>query len=255
MLSWSKPPDCPSLPEGVIQLWWLPWSEALAARADWLRARLSPAERTSFPHLPPRAALLKASAWCLRRALLARFLALPPEAVALDLGGPHKPRLRIPADLEFSCSYATDGLLLGFARAVAIGVDVERVELGADESAGMVLTPAEQAWLRQQADRPRAFATLWTRKEAVLKATGDGLVLEPSAFEVLSDEIVTPAKGSETPPEVERGLMRAGVAVQVIDLAPTPDHVAGLAYLRVSSPPGLQAYRLDRETVLVSLLE
>jgi 4'-phosphopantetheinyl transferase len=62
-----------------------------------------------------------------------------------------------------------------------VGIDVE--EIGQHDPAELerlavdVLAPEEQAALAQLTDRDRVrgFLTYWTRKEALVKATGDGL--------------------------------------------------------------------------------
>ncbi|MEV8314354.1 4'-phosphopantetheinyl transferase superfamily protein [Streptomyces sp. NPDC059900] len=119
----------------------------------------------------------------LRRGLGER-LAVDPAAVELVrlpcplCGGPHgRPAVASDTGPHFSLSH-TDGLaLLAFADR-PVGADVERLpsaEVLADVAAS--LHPREQAELAElpDADRPLAFARCWTRKEAVLKGTGEGL--------------------------------------------------------------------------------
>lgn len=80
---------------------------------------------------------------------------------------------------------ATAGLA-GVAMSVrsAVGVDVERIrpELVDDDLLASVLHPQECHL--QPADLERAFFSLWTRKEAVLKALGTGLSRAPTSVEV-----------------------------------------------------------------------
>lgn len=57
-----------------------------------------------------------------------------------------------------------------------VGVDVESVEAaGRPETADAALHPAERGLVTA----PRDLAVTWSRKEALLKATGDGLALDP----------------------------------------------------------------------------
>ncbi|MFE6744806.1 4'-phosphopantetheinyl transferase family protein [Kitasatospora purpeofusca] len=99
---------------------------------------------------------------------------------------PHgRPRLagRVSGAPHFSLSHGGGRVLIGLAGA-PVGVDVE--PLPAADSAEVLATtlhPAEQAELAdvRPADRPGAFARLWTRKEAYLKGLGIGLGRPPAA--------------------------------------------------------------------------
>jgi phosphopantetheinyl transferase len=76
---------------------------------------------------------------------------------------------------------------------VACGVDIERADrhLGhLDQLADTVLAPREREALDHLAPERRAAAVLeaWTRKEAVLKADGSGLLRPPSSIDVGGDQ-------------------------------------------------------------------
>jgi 4'-phosphopantetheinyl transferase len=128
-----------------------------------------------------------------------------PAAVALDrtctnCGKPHgKPRVK-DSDLELSVSHSGDRIAVAVARATPVGVDVEwtagrQRDRPDDEQAGLeryVLSEAEQAALTA-GTRRRDFLVAWTRKEAVTKATGDGLRVP------FKDVVVSPA---QSPPAV-----------------------------------------------------
>ncbi|MEU6762961.1 4'-phosphopantetheinyl transferase superfamily protein [Streptomyces sp. NPDC046853] len=115
---------------------------------------------------------------------LGHRLTVDPAAVELVrlacplCGGPHgRPAVAEGAGPHFSLSH-TDGLaLLAFADG-PVGADVERLP-SADVLADVMasLHSGEQAELTElpPAQRPLAFARCWTRKEAVLKGTGEGL--------------------------------------------------------------------------------
>ncbi|MBQ2593115.1 MAG: 4'-phosphopantetheinyl transferase superfamily protein [Candidatus Riflebacteria bacterium] len=96
----------------------------------------------------------------------------------IEISPSGKPYLKDYPTLFFNISH-TDGLiLLGFANS-PIGVDVEKIERNADKEAIIkhFFSEKEQQSFFSQPDNQRqlAFVKGWTRKEAILKATGDGL--------------------------------------------------------------------------------
>ncbi|HKN51049.1 MAG TPA: 4'-phosphopantetheinyl transferase superfamily protein [Amycolatopsis sp.] len=100
------------------------------------------------------------------------------DATCEDCGKPHG-RPRIPgADLALSISHS--GELIGVAATpdVPVGLDVETANRRAEDSLiEYALSPAEQKSLSglTAEERSAAFFVFWTRKEAVMKATGKGL--------------------------------------------------------------------------------
>ena len=78
--------------------------------------------------------------------------------------------------------------MLAFTRGREIGVDVEQVrsDFELEAIARRFFSPHEQAQLATvPADEtPAAFFRCWTRKEAYIKATGDGLSLPLTQFDV-----------------------------------------------------------------------
>ncbi|MGW4520268.1 4'-phosphopantetheinyl transferase family protein [Amycolatopsis sp. NPDC004378] len=100
------------------------------------------------------------------------------DATCEDCGKPHG-RPRVPgADLTLSISHS--GELIGVAAtpSVPVGLDVETAGRRADD--GLIeyaLSPAEAAHLTGLGaeEKAAAFFVYWTRKEAVMKATGRGL--------------------------------------------------------------------------------
>lgn len=112
---------------------------------------------------------------------LAAELERPEADIAIERDPFGKPFLASP-DLGywFNCS-SVDGLLLVAAsRTGPVGADIETVErcIPVWEDASRTFAPAEQVMLAalKPADRPLAFARLWTAKEAALKARGTGIV-------------------------------------------------------------------------------
>ncbi len=135
-----------------------------------------------------RRRLLAARAW--RRRLLARELGCDPREVPIVVDGRGKPRVAGSADvgLRFSASRSRDLTLVALSRRIEVGVDLEAVDpaTDVDRFAARFLTEIEQrALARHPAEQRRnALFACWTRKEAYLKATGEGLSVSLATVEV-----------------------------------------------------------------------
>uniref|UniRef100_UPI000A3F72D0 4'-phosphopantetheinyl transferase family protein n=1 Tax=Cellulosimicrobium cellulans TaxID=1710 RepID=UPI000A3F72D0 len=95
--------------------------------------------------------------------------------------GHGKPELAaaLAAGLHVSVSTAPGLLAVAVSDEGPVGVDVESVAaVGAAPVADVLLHP------REAAAGPRALARTWVRKEALLKATGHGLVVPPAELVV-----------------------------------------------------------------------
>lgn len=120
------------------------------------------------------------------RLVLGAELAVPPGSVRLTEDGA-KPRLANRTGPHFNVSHASELALIAVS-SDPVGVDVEPVEhsrfdLGMVE---LACTAAEAEALDRLpvGHRALAFLRLWTAKEAYLKATGDGLSVEPPSVEI-----------------------------------------------------------------------
>ena len=123
------------------------------------------------------------------RRLLGRMLDMPSRELQFEAGSHGKPSLRGRAGrLDFNLSHGGDLCAVAVAHGRSVGVDIEpwREISGAAELSRTVFSPAEQAaWsLRPTVGQQRDFLRLWTRKEAVLKAVGLGLAVDPCRVHV-----------------------------------------------------------------------
>jgi 4'-phosphopantetheinyl transferase len=159
----------------------------------WLElvACLVPAERSDAEQRIDwfdRRRLLAARAW--RRHLLAAELRCDPGDVAITVDEGGKPRIADSrnAELRFSTSRSRDLTLVAVSRRMEVGVDVEAVDPATDVErfAARFLSVGEQHALSHQprTQRRASVFACWTRKEAYLKGTGDGLAVPPASVEV-----------------------------------------------------------------------
>ncbi len=166
---------------GAVEVWQTPISSYESELAT-LERMLAPGERSFAARLrsPGARARFVVTRATLRR-LLGEYVGCEPAAVELRTGPHGKPELReaVPGMVHFNVSHSGDLALLAFASDSPVGVDVER-ERGRSDLAGIssrFFAPEEHAAIMAAppGERLRAFLALWTAKEALLKARGDGL--------------------------------------------------------------------------------
>lgn len=126
------------------------------------------------------------------RLLIGRYLKIPPEQVLLRQGSQGKPGLACQAgagpDLEFNVSHSGTMALFAFTLGCEVGVDVERI--GPLEDMARVARhffsreETEDLLALPPGERQRAFYLCWTRKEAYVKAVGNGLSIPLDSFAV-----------------------------------------------------------------------
>ena len=128
--------------------------------------------------------------------------------------------------IHFNLSHSGDLALIGVAVGLRVGVDLEMVQerSGLHEIVRSYWASAEQDALRQAepAEQCRTFYRLWTRKESVLKASGQGI----------TDGLLAPDVSAELltgKPTAGLRVELAGTRWLLYDLDPTPDYMGALA--------------------------
>ena len=121
------------------------------------------------------------------RKLLGERLGVPAEKVELAHGANGKPCLKHNG-WHFNVSHCDDVALFAFSKAFEIGVDVEAIRpiRGADTIAAQFFSPREKEAYAALApnDKALGFLHCWTRKEALVKAIGEGLSMPLDQFDV-----------------------------------------------------------------------
>lgn len=222
----------------AIHLWTVA-VDADATLSEQYETILAPEERSRaarfrFAHLRRSFCIVRGAL----RILLGRYLHVPPADIAFAYGAKGKPALAASSGLDFNLSHSGGWAVLAFTRGCEIGVDLEQMRPLADRQniAARYFCPAEAAELEDlpAAQREHAFFLCWTRKEAYIKATGDGLAASLNAFQV-----------SLKPGERARMVHIAGDpdAAQewtLHDLDLAPGCAAALAYRDAERPLALQ---------------
>ncbi len=168
--------------------------------------------------------------WRTGRSLLRRtlgaYLHADPAALELQTGPFGKPFL-LHCRLRFNASHSGPVLLLAFAWDQEVGIDAERLrdDFVPEELAVQVFSPREQEALCAvpPGERRAAFLSLWTAKEAYVKALGTGLSFP------LTQLTLSPMAGSDCYAAEDSAQADAPAGIFVRRLSFLPDHAVSLA--------------------------
>src|SRR5688500_13073379 len=210
------------------------WRASLRPAADVLarlEAHLSPDERARaarFRFPQHRTAFVAGRG--VQREILARYTGLPPAALTYREGSHGKPELDGPpaaSGIRFNVSNSGDLALYALTLRREIGVDLEQLKPMPDgvDIAKRFFSAPENEVFAALADEVRdlAFFLCWTRKEAYIKAVGEGLSMPLDRFDVTfaPGEPARILRTRGNPAEAERWTMLA--------LEPGPGYVGALA--------------------------
>jgi 4'-phosphopantetheinyl transferase len=229
-LTAANPPGLlPHEDEGHV---WLASLDRTEGELRVLALTLSPDEKTRAErfHFPRDRDHFVAGRGLLR-ILLAGYTGQAPGDLHFTTNRYGKPQLAAPAEaphpLRFNVSHSRDVALYAVARGREVGVDVEWMgrDLDFEGLAARFFSPRESAALGALPPDARrgAFFACWTRKEAYVKARGQGLSLGLDTFDV------SLALGG--PPEPVRSTAEPGAEERwsVYGFTPAADYAAALA--------------------------
>jgi 4'-phosphopantetheinyl transferase len=189
--SWALNPEQLDLGEGEIHVWraYLDCAETALRQFETTLASDEKDRATRFLFQKDRNDFIAARG--VLRELLGRYLNRSPADIEFDYGHRGKPSLRTEAfgrPVRFNVSHSHGLALLAFAMGRQLGVDLElvRPEFAADEIAKRYFSTQEVMELRALPASLRAegFFLCWTRKEAYIKARGEGLHIPLESFQV-----------------------------------------------------------------------
>lgn len=189
--AWASPPPALRVDGGDVHVWRIPLDLPPPLLTD-LAAVLSADEQARAARFRFDIHRTRFTAGrAVLRHLLARYLDVRPDEVAFRYSAHGKPSLdgsAAESGLRFNFSNAGGMALAAFARGRDLGVDLEELVRVADFAAiaERFFSPAENAALLAlpPESRDAAFFTCWTRKEAYIKAVGEGLSIPLDSFDV-----------------------------------------------------------------------
>jgi 4'-phosphopantetheinyl transferase len=224
---WPAAPVQPVLSGADVHIWCAsleqPLDEYSALLSDDELAR---AQRFRFEQEQRRFVVARG----LLRTILGCYLNLSPQKLKFKYGPYGKPELALESSwqrLSFNLSHSGNLVLYAITSELELGIDLEQIHPIPDvqQLAEQFFSALERAELDAQPAQRKleVFFSGWTRKEAYLKARGDGLVYPLDQFSVA----MAPEKPArllevkDNPQELARWSLQA--------LSPAPGYVAALA--------------------------
>ena len=181
------------------------------------------------------------------RTVLGRYLGISPDGVQFQYGARGKPALAGHTRLRFNASHSGNLAVFAFSLDCELGVDIEQIRPMPEmrEIAERFFCPDEQSELCSLPahERDSAFYRCWTRKEAFLKALGDGLYAPLDSLRVTL-RAADPARLVHI-----AGDAHAAQAWTLHDLLVDPEYAAALAYK--GAPRALTILRVQSALDLV----
>ncbi len=182
-----------SLTQGEIHLWWAYIPRLETGGEEWekllSRQERQKMKRFHFPLDRVRFSITRG----IVRLLAGRYLNLAPGRINFRHGPYGKPELQGPggAFFSFNISHAHYVVVFACATLRRLGVDVEHIRPLPDlpEIVNYCFHPREKTALNclSPVNRQQAFFECWTRKEAFVKATGEGLSRSLTSFFISPD--------------------------------------------------------------------
>lgn len=172
-----------ALKEGSIDIWLLHRGKS-QQHLDMLYSLLSEGEKRHNPNFMKKK---HRETYVLTRGILrlliSSYLLKRPECISLCYGNKGKPHIDSEENqtgLEFNLSHSGDYILFAFSRGKSVGVDIQkRKELDNMETLMKYVFPRKmlsRAGELHEGESADSFFRFWTRLEALVKATGLGLL-------------------------------------------------------------------------------
>ena len=234
---WTAFHDCVGLPCNTLHVW-VGSLDDPSHRLEAVEGLLSPDERARadrFRFERDRRRFMIGRA--LLRTVLGSHLKRPPGAIEFAYAAHGKPGLADECEpCRFNISHSADLAVIAVQHGGTLGIDVEHIRAlpDADAIAARFFAESEVTSLDAlpPAARLEAFFACWTRKEAYLKALGDGLSIPLKSFAVSCEPDEAPriirAAGDTDACNRWHVLAfkpaRAFVAAVVVDSAPFTSH-------------------------------
>jgi len=171
-----------------IHIWTLPTvaADAVVARFEHVLStdEIEFASRFRFDHLRNSFVIRRGAL----RHLLGRYEKTDPANIQFNRGPKGKPELKPATGLQFNVSHSGGMAAIALCTHCQIGIDLEKIRPlpEMEDIANRVFCSEEVTEIMSmpQCEQMHAFFRCWTRKEAYVKAIGDGLFAPLNSFRV-----------------------------------------------------------------------
>ncbi|MDH3346150.1 MAG: 4'-phosphopantetheinyl transferase superfamily protein [Kiritimatiellaceae bacterium] len=171
--------------QNAIEIWSIQLSDYVAD-LEFCRVLLSEAERTHAEKLI-HPADAERSILCrgILRTVLADYLNIIPKLISFERNENGKPFLS-NSEMEFNLSHSNDRMLIAVTAGRAVGVDIEfhRENVKMTAIAKRWFSPEEQSFFQNSNKPKETFFDIWSKKEAYVKAKGQGIYFDLPSFTV-----------------------------------------------------------------------
>lgn len=177
-INWSPAPIESGNPHPDVDIWRIPVSndpqqldnfKNILHEEELVRAARYHQEKDTRRFITGRAML---------RVILGKYLHLQPRDIQFEMGSNKKPFIKNPVlvDLKYNISHAGNWILFGISGS-ELGVDVEKIDqiFFYEEVLPISFNDIEINSIENAASPRSSFYLYWTRKEALTKATSQGL--------------------------------------------------------------------------------
>ncbi len=189
--AWCVPPQTPTIGRNEVHVWRAALDQAPSLMQEF-RRRLAADEQARAARLyfeRDREHFIAARG--MLRDILGRYLNDAPESLSFRYGSHGKPALAGEPDgaaIRFNVSHSHGLALYAVTRSGEVGIDLEQIrsEVAVAEIAERFFSPREVAALLNlpASEQRLAFFRCWARKEAYIKARGEGLSTPLNEFDV-----------------------------------------------------------------------
>lgn len=188
IVDWTRPPLSLTLAPNHVHVWraWLDKNDAERARLSHFLNEEETARANRFVFERDREHFIVARGRL--REILGNYLRVAAESLQFSIAKLGKLSLPEHPQLQFNVSHSQGLALYAVSLNRELGIDVEKIrpEFTGEDIAARYFSVAEQEELRNISDEERALAFFlcWTRKEAYIKARGEGLQIPLDSFDV-----------------------------------------------------------------------